>query len=73
MTYDKYKLSNPQYDGWTSDEVTSCCGDECEQIEDENCELQIVCIACGYYCDMIEPHEYEERQREKYAEMKEDY
>ena len=28
MTYDNYKLSNPQDDGWTSDEVTSCCGAE---------------------------------------------
>ena len=28
MTYDKWKLSNPQDDGHTSDEVTSCCGAE---------------------------------------------
>tara|TARA_R100000329_G_scaffold72772_1_gene63309 strand:- start:278 stop:553 length:276 start_codon:yes stop_codon:yes gene_type:complete len=30
MSYDNYKLSNPQDDGWTSDEVTSCCGAEQE-------------------------------------------
>ena len=26
MSYDNWKLSNPQDDGWASDEVTSCCG-----------------------------------------------
>jgi predicted amidophosphoribosyltransferase len=73
MTYDNYKLSNPQDDGWTSDDVTSCCG--CSQtstlIDDE---IVSVCDDCGEaYPSMIEPYEYEERQREKYEEMKGDY
>ena len=37
MTYDNYKLSNPQDDGWTSDEVTSCCGVEQELSGVSNC------------------------------------
>ncbi len=68
MFYDNYKLSNPQDDGWTSDEVTSCCG--CSQIStliDD--EIVSVCDDCGEaYPSMIEPHEYQERQREKYDE-----
>jgi hypothetical protein len=31
--------------------VSDCCGDEIEEIEDENCEERIVCIACGDYCE----------------------
>jgi len=37
MTYDKWKLSNPQDDGHTSDEVTSCCGVEQEGSGASNC------------------------------------
>tara|TARA_R100001480_G_C4691198_1_gene176172 strand:+ start:533 stop:727 length:195 start_codon:yes stop_codon:yes gene_type:complete len=52
--------------------VSSCCGDEYEEIEDENCEEQIVCIACGDYCETIEEYEYKEQQREKYEEERAD-
>ena len=37
MSYDNWKLSNPQDDGWTSDEVTSCCGVEQEGSGASNC------------------------------------
>ena len=37
MSYDNWKLSNPQDDGWTSDEVTSCCGVEQERSGVSNC------------------------------------
>ena len=37
MSYDKWKLSNPHDDGWTSDEVTSCCGVEQEPRGVSNC------------------------------------
>lgn len=37
MSYDKWKLSNPHDDGWTSDEVTSCCGVEQEPSGVSNC------------------------------------
>ena len=37
MNYDKYKLSNPQDDGFTSDEVTSCCGVDEEGSRASNC------------------------------------
>ena len=37
MSYDKWKLSNPQDDGWASDEVTSCCGVEQEGSGASNC------------------------------------
>ena len=95
MTYDNYKLSNPQDDGWTSDEVTSCCGVEQELSGVSNCcgarfwGHTDICGECKEHADecmicseceeddscysMIEPHEYEENQREKYAEMREDY
>ncbi len=39
-----------------------------EEIEDENCEERIVCIACGDYCEIIEDYEYEAIQRENYEE-----
>ena len=37
MNYDNWKLSNPQDDGCTSDEVTSCCGVEQEATGASNC------------------------------------
>lgn len=37
MNYDNWKLSNPQDDGWTSNEVTSCCGVEQEGSGASNC------------------------------------
>ena len=37
MSYDNWKLSNPQDDGWTSHEVTSCCGVEQEGSGTSNC------------------------------------
>jgi len=64
MNYDDWKLATPDY----SDMVSSCCGDEIEEIEDENCEERIVCIACGDYCEIIEDYEYEAIQRENYEE-----
>ena len=67
INYDNWKLSNPIDDGGYS-MVSSCCGDEIEEIEDENCEERIVCIACGDYCEIIEDYEYEAIQRENYLE-----
>tara|TARA_A100001391_G_scaffold194003_1_gene169899 strand:+ start:1903 stop:2190 length:288 start_codon:yes stop_codon:yes gene_type:complete len=37
MSYDNWKLSNPQDDGWASDEVTSCCGVDQEGSGLSNC------------------------------------
>ena len=71
-SYDKYKLSNPQDEGWYSDLVTSCCGSEKETrvIEDEEISICIEC-ECAYP-DMIEEYEYEEKMRDHYADMKMD-
>ena len=48
MSYDKWKLSNPQDDGWTSDEVTSCCGAE-ERVKENLCDDRQIfyCSECG--------------------------
>ena len=37
MNYDQWKLSNSHDDGWTSDEVTSCCGVAQEGSGASNC------------------------------------
>ena len=37
MSYDKWKTSNSQDDGWTADEVVACCGmDAFDAVEDTN-------------------------------------
>ena len=64
--YDNWKLKSPDDEGCSM--VSSCCGDEYEDIEDENCEERIVCISCGDYCEIIEDYEYNEIQRENYLE-----
>ena len=48
MSYDNWKLSNPQDDGWTSHEVTSCCGVE-ERIKHNLCDDSEIyyCSECG--------------------------
>jgi len=56
-SYDKYKLSNPLDEGWTSDLVTSCCGVEEESSEASNCCDSIfwgetdICGECGEHAE----------------------
>ena len=76
MSYDNWKLSNPQDDGWTSDEVVSCCGmDADDAIESAlvDDELIAVCIHCGeLWPDKIDRWEYEEIQRDNAKEYNRD-
>ena len=76
MSYDNWKLSNPQDDGWTSDEVTSCCGVE-ERIKHNLCDDSEIyyCSECGednYAYEIISQHEYNERRREDAQEYNSD-
>lgn len=76
MSYDKWKLSNPHDDGWTSDEVTSCCGAE-ERIKENLCDESKIyyCSECGednYTYELISEYEYQERRREDAQEYNRD-
>ena len=76
MSYDKWKTSNPQDDGWTADEVVACCGmDAFDAVKSRliNDEIIEVCIHCGEaWPDNIDRWEYEERQRDNAQEYNRD-
>jgi len=77
MSYDNWKLSNPQDDGWTSDEVTSCCGVEERIKHNRKCYGSEIyyCSECGednYAYEMISQYEYNERRREDAKEYNSD-
>jgi hypothetical protein len=76
MSYDKWKLSNPHDDGWTSDEVTSCCGAE-ERVKENLCDDSQIfyCSECGEdnnWYELIEYWEYQERKRDDAQEYNND-
>ena len=66
MSYDNWKLSNPQDDGWTSHEVKHNLCDDSEIY---------YCSECGednYAYEIISQHEYNERSREDAQEWSRD-
>ena len=76
MSYDKWKTSNPQDDGWTTDEVTSCCGAE-ERVKENLCDDRQIfyCSECGednHWYELIEYWEYQERKRDDAQEYNRD-
>lgn len=76
MSYDNWKLSNPQDEGWYSDLVTSCCGAE-EEIKENLCDDSKIfyCSECGEtngFYNMVELYEYEEIQRDNANEFNRD-
>jgi hypothetical protein len=76
VSYDRWKLSNPQDDGWTSDEVTSCCGVE-ERVKENLCDDRQIyyCSECGednHWYELIEKWEYDERRRDDAQEYNKD-
>ena len=76
VSYDRWKLSNPQDDGWTSDEVTSCCGVE-ERVKENLCDESKIyyCSECGednHWYELIEKWEYDERRRDDAQEYNKD-
>jgi len=66
MNYDSWKLSNPIDDGHYYGLVSSCCGSE---YIDEDEDGVLWCDECKCECDSIEDYEYEAQQRENYLEM----
>jgi hypothetical protein len=76
MSYDKWKTSNPQDDGWTSDEVVTCCGmDAFDAVESRLIDDEIieVCRHCGEaWPNIIDRWEYEEIQRDNAQEYNRD-
>tara|TARA_A100001201_G_C4030077_1_gene183319 strand:+ start:119 stop:355 length:237 start_codon:yes stop_codon:yes gene_type:complete len=76
MSYDKWKTSNPQDDGWTADEVVACCGmDAFDAVESRLIDDEIieVCIHCGEaWPNNIDRWEYEEIQRDNAQEYNRD-
>tara|TARA_R100000988_G_C4005648_1_gene172395 strand:+ start:3123 stop:3314 length:192 start_codon:yes stop_codon:yes gene_type:complete len=48
--------------------VSTCCGDEWEDIENEYGDYFIVCIACGNYCETTEDYEYRQWKLDERAE-----
>tara|TARA_Y100000114_G_C11661306_1_gene279188 strand:+ start:426 stop:659 length:234 start_codon:yes stop_codon:yes gene_type:complete len=76
MSYDKWKTSNPQDDGWTADEVVACCGmDAFDAVESRLIDDEIieVCIHCGEaWPNNIDRWEYEEIQRDNAQEYNKD-
>lgn len=76
MNYDQWKLSNSHDDGWTSDEVTSCCGAE-ERVKENLCDDRKIyyCSECGednHWYELIEKWEYDERRRDDAQEYNKD-
>ncbi len=76
MSYDKWKLSNPHDDGWTSDEVTSCCGVE-QHVKENLCDESKIyyCSECGETDDwytLMSPYEYQEMMRDNAQEYNRD-
>jgi hypothetical protein len=62
----------------TESEYSECCGakvwentDVCSECKEHSSDY-MVCGECGDECDEIEDYEYEEIQRENYAEMRAD-
>ena len=70
MNYDNWKLATPDY----SDLVTLCCGAEVETKESlAHDDKYDYCSCCGDTdIEVIEQYEYDDIQKEKYAEMYED-
>tara|TARA_R100000655_G_scaffold42676_1_gene78695 strand:+ start:1293 stop:1487 length:195 start_codon:yes stop_codon:yes gene_type:complete len=64
MSYDNYKLSNPNDDGYYSEEVSNCCGAKV---------LEMVCSQCGDDCEEIDAHEYAEKMSEYFKELNNDW
>ena len=72
MNYDNWKLATPEY----TQMVSSCCGGECvvsiDKENDIDTNEEYVCNECHDYCELIEEHEWDDRQRERYEEERAD-
>lgn len=70
--YDNWKLSSPNY----SEMVSSCCGSDYSDAEDNELDLDIleelgeayVCDSCGDGCDIMDEEEYAFDRHESYLE-----
>ena len=73
MSYDNWKLSNPDDDGYYTGMVNSCCGAEGTYTRFIDDEYITVCLDCGEaHPERIEKYEYDEIQRENYYEFNRD-